>query len=215
VICRSDGTVIIQMAPIRSFIAAKLPVAVQLAISGLQKQLADRDLDVRWTAAGNIHLTLKFLGLIDESRIADIAAVLAEAAGGFSPLQLAAKGVGVFPSPERARVIWVGLAGHLAELAALQGFLAKRLAAIGFPQENRPFTGHLTLGRVKKRMPPSRVRAALDAGPEFSSEAFVVDRMVLFKSDLRPTGAVYTELHQAPLSPSTCPEPAARAPVSF
>ncbi|MFZ0611248.1 MAG: RNA 2',3'-cyclic phosphodiesterase [Desulfobacterales bacterium] len=188
------------MAPIRSFIAAELPVAVQLAISGLQKQLADRDLDVRWTAAGNIHLTLKFLGLIDESRVENIAAVLAEAAHGFSPLLLAAKGVGVFPSPERARVIWVGVAGHLPELMALQSLLAKRLAAIGFPQEGRPFTGHLTLGRVKKKIAASRVRAALDAGRDFSSDSFMVDRVVLFKSELRPTGAVYTELHQAPLS---------------
>ncbi len=183
----------------------ELPADVQSAIDGLQKRLAHRGLDVRWTAAGNIHLTLKFLGLVDEVRIADIAAVLAEVARGFSPLQLAAKGVGVFPNPARARVVWAGLAGHLAQLTALQGLLAKRLAAIGFPPEGRPFTGHLTLGRVKKKLASSRVRAALDAGCDFSSDPFVVDRVVLFKSDLRPTGAVYTGLHQAKLSgPARC-----------
>ncbi|MFZ0243937.1 MAG: RNA 2',3'-cyclic phosphodiesterase [Desulfobacterales bacterium] len=194
------------MTPIRSFIAIKLPQAVQLAISGLQQQWADCDLGVRWTAAGNIHLTLKFLGRIDESRVKDIAVVLAEASRGFSSFQLAAQGVGVFPSPERARIIWVGVAGHLARLTALQDLVAKRLAAIGFPREGRPFAGHLTLGRVKKKIAPSRLRAALDAGRDFSSDAFMVDRVVLIKSDLRPTGAVYTELHQAPLSGPVAPE---------
>jgi 2'-5' RNA ligase len=156
-------------------------------------------LNVRWVTTGNIHLTLKFLGEVDEHAIDGIAAVLTEAVHGFAPLRLAAAGVGVFPSVKRARVIWVGISGQLPELAALQRSIEDRLAGIGYPHEKRPFSGHLTLGRVKGRIAASRLTSAMVALRDFASETFEVDRVVLFKSDLRATGAVYTELRQVTL----------------
>ena len=184
---------------IRTFIAVKLPETVLAAIAGVQERLAAHGFNVRWVTTGNIHLTLKFLGEVDEDELDGIAAVLTEAVHGFAPLRLAAAGVGVFPSANRARVIWVGLSGQLSQLAALQRSIEDRLATIGYPHEKRPFTGHLTLGRVKGPIAAFRLTAAMDAFRDFASETFEVDRVVLFKSDLRPTGAMYTELRQVTL----------------
>lgn len=184
---------------IRTFIAVKLPETVLAAIGGVQERMAACGLNVRWVTTGNIHLTLKFLGEVDEDKVAGIAAVLTEAVHGFAPLRIAAAGVGVFPNVKRARVIWVGLAGQLPELAALQRSIEDRLATIGYPREKRPFTGHLTLGRVKGSIAASRLTTAMGAFIDFASETFEVDRVVLFKSDLRPTGADYTELRQVTL----------------
>jgi 2'-5' RNA ligase len=184
---------------IRTFIAVKLPETVLAAIGRVQERMAVCGLNVRWVATGNIHLTLKFLGEVDEDEVDGIAAVLTEAVHGFAPLRLAAAGVGVFPSVKRARVIWVGLAGQLPELAALQRSIENRLATIGYPHEKRSFSGHLTLGRVKGPIAASRLATAMGAFTDFASETFEVDRVVLFKSDLRPTGAAYTELRQVTL----------------
>jgi 2'-5' RNA ligase len=185
---------------IRTFIAVRLPEIVLAAIDSVQERLAAHGLNVRWVATGNIHLTLKFLGEVDEDEVEDIAAVLTEAVNGFAPLRLAAAGVGVFPSVKRARVIWVGLSGQLPELASLQRSIEDRLATIGYPPEKRPFSGHLTLGRVKGLIAASRLTTAMGAFRDFASETFEVDRVVLFKSDLRPTGAIYTELRQVTLA---------------
>jgi len=185
---------------IRTFVAVKLPEPVLKAIGEVQGQLAAYGLNVRWVKTGTIHLTLKFLGEVLEDELDGIAAVLFEAVHGFAPLQLAAAGVGVFPNIKRARVIWVGLAGQLPEFAALQRSIEDRLATIGYPQEKRAFSGHLTLGRVKGLIAASRLTTAMGALRDFTSESFQVDRVVLFKSDLRPAGALYTELRQVALS---------------
>ena len=185
---------------IRTFIAVKLPETVLAAIGGVQERMATCGLNVRWVTTGNIHLTLKFLGEVDEDEADGIAAVLTEAVRGFAPLRLAAAGVGVFPSVKRARVIWVGLSGQLPELAALQRSIEDSLATIGYPSEKRPFSGHLTLGRIKGLIAASRLTTAMGAFIDFASETFEVDRVVLYKSDLRPTGAVYTELRQVTLA---------------
>jgi 2'-5' RNA ligase len=185
---------------LRTFIAVKLPETVLAAIDEVQEQLAAYGFNVRWVTIGNIHLTLKFLGDVDGDEIDGIAAVLTEAVHGFAPLRLAASGVGVFPSVKRARVIWVGISGQVPEFAALQRSIEDRLATIGYPHDKRPFSGHLTLGRVKGPIAASRLKTAMDALRDFASQTFEVDRVVLFKSDLRPTGALYTELRQVTLS---------------
>jgi 2'-5' RNA ligase len=177
----------------------KLPETVLAAIDSVKKGLATHGFNVRWMTIDNIHLTLKFIGEVDEGEVDGITAVLTEAVHGFALLRLAAAGVGVFPDAKRARVIWVGLSGQLAELAALQRSIEDRLATIGYPHEKRSFSGHLTLGRVKGPIAASRLTTALGVFRDFASEIFEVDRVVLFKSDLRPTGAVYTELRQVTL----------------
>ena len=118
------------------------------------------------------------------------------AARGGPIMSLAAKGIGVFPNVRRPRVIWAGLEGQLEALVNLQQELDARLADLGFARETRAFKSHLTLGRVKGKIASGRMRAAIDELKEFESESFEINQVILFKSELRPTGAVYTRVHQ-------------------
>lgn len=195
---------------IRCFIALELPPEARKALEGVQRRLAPVGREVKWVRPEGIHLTLKFLGNIDEGQVEPVGRVVSEAAatcGG--PLRLAMKGLGAFPGVARPRVVWVGLTGDTARLAALAQDLEKRLAPLGFAPEGRPFTPHLTLGRVKEfgagrgrgraggKNPLSEAvvkLAALELG------GFEARELILYRSELRPGGAVYTRLHAAGFS---------------
>lgn len=185
---------------LRTFIACELPGPTLEAIEQVQKQLKTHRFAVKWVRPTSIHLTLKFLGEIHAGQINAIGDAMQTAAQSHPPLQLAAKGIGVFPGIRRARVIWVGLSGQTTELAALQQQLSSELAGAGFKPEGRPFRGHLTLGRVKKAIAPQRLLTALNELRTFAGEPFTIDGITLFKSELKPAGAEYTALAQVPLS---------------
>ena len=115
----------------------------------------------------------------------------------FEPLNLAARGVGVFPGIKRPRVIWVGLGGQTQALFALQRKLEDNLAVIGFAKEKRPYKGHLTLGRFRQAVDPHTIHQVLQEHADLKSEDFTADRIILFQSDLKPAGPVYSELKTA------------------
>jgi len=184
---------------IRAFIAIELPEKIIDDIGKVQKSLQSYGFKVRWVRPQNIHLTLKFLGNIQKAEAGKVERALFESAEGIAPLTITVKGVGTFPSIKRPRVIWVGVAGQLDELRKFQKTLDDKLAATGFPKEKRTFKGHLTLGRVKDRIDPRRLLNALEEFSQFESAPFVVDRVVLFKSALKPTGAVYSKLVETSL----------------
>ena len=187
---------------IRTFIALELPDQIIDSISRIQERLQPYGFKVRWVRPQNIHLTLKFLGNIQKVQTEKISQAIFESAHGFAPISIAAKGIGAFPSIKRPRVIWVGLAGQINQLQQLQKTLDEKLAANGFPKEKRKFKGHLTLGRVKNKIDPKRLLEAVKEFAGFESEPFVTDTVALFKSELRPTGAVYTKLMETPLRES-------------
>jgi 2'-5' RNA ligase len=114
-------------------------------------------------------------------------------------MSLFAKGVGVFPGIKRPRIVWVGLSGQLESLVDLQRQLEERLEGLGFEKDKRPFKGHLTLGRVKGRLDPKQLGGALKRYGGFTSETFYAENVVLYKSELKPTGAVYTEIVNVPI----------------
>ncbi|MEA3279645.1 MAG: RNA 2',3'-cyclic phosphodiesterase [Thermodesulfobacteriota bacterium] len=179
---------------IRTFIAFELPEKIITFISKVQKELRSRKLKVKWVRPQNIHLTLKFLGNINETYTEIVGKAMQESANGYSPISLTTKGIGVFPNIKRPRVIWIGITGQTKQLVSLQKGLDEKLDAIGFPRNNRPFTGHLTLARVKERINPERLIDAIKYYSEFESETFIADNICLFKSDLKSSGAVYTKL---------------------
>ena len=179
---------------IRSFIAIELPEDIRDRLQALQDSFKSHKLNIRWVDPGNIHLTLKFLGNISEGEIEKVAAALSASVGPRSPLSLCAKGVGAFPGLNRPRVIWVGIGGQSADLAALQKALEDRLTGEGFNPDVRPFKGHLTLGRVKGALKPDVFRKALQEGMSFETEPFAVAGVSLFRSVLKPGGAVYSRL---------------------
>ena len=180
----------------RAFIAIDLPESVRSFLSKAQEALKLYGFRVKWVRPQNIHLTLKFLGNTATADSDKIAAAMALAARNCPVVSLAAKGVGVFPDVRRPRVIWAGLDGQLEVLANLQQTLDAHLADLGFPGETRAFKSHLTLGRVKGKIAAAGMKAAIDKLKEFESESFEINQFILFKSELRPSGAVYTQVRR-------------------
>ena len=186
----------------RTFIAIELPQPIIAAMGNVQQTLKSFKLKIRWVRPENIHLTLKFLGDIPPEAIDPIKRTLSESVRGYSPISLTAKGSGAFPGIKNPRVVWMGLSGQVSRLKALQETLAENLEAIGYEKEKRPFKGHLTLGRTKGSVDPTKLNAALNEVMSFGTEPFLVDRIFLFKSDLKPTGPIYTKIASAALAPS-------------
>jgi 2'-5' RNA ligase len=190
---------------IRSFIAIDLPQKTRENLAAIQDQLRQSQAGVRWVKPGSIHLTLKFLGNILPEQVDEIAAAVAQLVRDEPPITLCAAGLGAFPSPRKPRVIWVGLRGEVDRLANIQAGLEKALEPLGFAREARGFRPHLTIGRVKDRR---RLQSLIEAMstlelPEFNS--FDGNEIILYKSDLRPTGAIYTKLHRMPLAAPAAP----------
>jgi 2'-5' RNA ligase len=184
---------------IRTFIAFSLPDHVKSALNRVQEDLKACGLKAQWVRLQSMHLTLKFLGNIEIDQVDPVAGKMAEAVRGIGPLLLGAKGVGVFPNIRRPRVIWAGLAGDVVQLGDLQRNIDAALSEIGFAEERRSFKGHLTMGRFKGRMDSRRVAQALEEFSGFETQTFTAQQLVLFKSQLEPTGAVYSQLKKVPL----------------
>ena len=187
---------------IRSFIAIDFPEETRTALEDVQKRLKQSGAGVRWVKPGSIHLTLKFLGNIHPAQVEDIALAVAQEVRDEPPITLGAAGLGAFPSRRKPRVIWIGMEGEVQRLNAIQARVDNALEPLGFAREKRGFRPHLTIGRVKDRR---KLQALIDAMaelkiPEFDS--FDVTEIILYKSDLRPTGAIYTKLHRMSLAAS-------------
>ena len=183
---------------IRTFIAIELPEKILTPIRQVQGHLRDYGFKIRWVPPTNIHLTLKFLGDIDASEIEKIGQTILKSVEAYEPLSLGAKGIGVFPGLKNPRVVWVGVFGMVDPLTKLHQSLQENLELVGFPKEKRRFKTHLTLGRIKSKVPRGRLLDAIQKYQGFQTEAFVADRITLFKSDLKPSGAIYTRLKHIP-----------------
>jgi 2'-5' RNA ligase len=147
----------------------------------------------------NIHLTLKFLGNINPADIENIGGVMSDAAHEFTPFTLKIGGLGFFPGIKRPRIVWVGLGGESQILFNLQRNLEDRLAALGFPKEKRGFKAHLTLGRIRDAVHQSIAGQALERFSEPGDQQFTADRIILFRSELNPSGAKYSKLKETGL----------------
>jgi 2'-5' RNA ligase len=180
----------------RTFIAIELPAEIQTAIAALQDDLRRARAEVSWTKPGNIHLTLKFLGEIEEGMAGAAAQACVEVTQGCAPFALSLGGTGAFPNAKQPRVLWVGFQDGVSEARRLQAQLDERLAAAGFAKEERPVHPHLTMGRVKSRRGAAELlkRAEAYQLPELS---FVAREIVLMRSELHPAGARYTPLATA------------------
>jgi len=176
---------------IRSFICLEIPESIQSRINKLQENLRLTGAQVSWTRPSNIHLTLKFLGGVEVSRIEPIGKAIERAANGISPFEVEVGGAGCFPSPRSPRVLWVGVSDVPEQLRRLYTNIEDELARQGFQRETRKFSPHLTIGRIRAPHNAAQVAEALIKSG-FSSERFVATEVVLMRSDLRPTGSIYT-----------------------
>jgi 2'-5' RNA ligase len=184
---------------IRSFLAIEVSAPVLKRIEGIQQDFKSSDPDVRWVSPDKIHLTLKFFGDIEESQIDSLMHSIEKPVQSTHPFQLKVHGTGAFPNPKNPRVIWVGLAEGKEALSQLQKQLESALEKVGFPPEDRSFHPHLTLGRVKSSRGKGALSAKIEKYREEDYGEFRVERVVLFKSDLKPSGPVYTVLREATL----------------
>ena len=184
---------------IRSFLAIELPGPILRKIGEVQGDLRSTYAEVRWTNPEKIHLTLKFFGNIEESRIDSIFKSIEEPLDKTSPFSLKVRGVGAFPHLKNPRVIWVGLVDEGEVLTSLQKQIEAQLEKIGFQPENRPFHPHLTLGRMKSSRGKGDLVERMERHREEEFGDFQVGRVILFKSDLTPSGPIYTLLKELKL----------------
>ena len=190
---------------LRAFVAVnfspELRRALAEAIAGLSRATPNRA--VQWVKADNIHLTLKFLGDISANDVPKIAEALAASVNSVEPFQFTAAGLGCFPNLRKPRVVWAGVEEDGArKLIALAEAVEAALNPLGYPPEERPFSPHITLGRVRRETPPpdaARTGQAVAAQPAVRYGIESVNAIHLMKSDLQPGGAVYTLLHKADL----------------
>jgi len=197
------------MTLLRVFIALEIPLPIRQAISAQTESLRSTlGQIVRWVPIENMHLTLKFIGDISPANVDMFSQMLtAEAARARSascaPFRMQVGELGSFPTPRRARVIWIGIQAPAA-LDSLQHGIESAAARLGYEPETRPFSPHLTIGRVRQPVntrDQQRVRAALERTQVGALGAAEISAVHLFKSDLQPTGSIYTRLFSAPLKP--------------
>ncbi len=178
----------------RVFVAVELDERLRQGMAEVAARLKSFGADVRWVPAESQHITLKFLGEVEEPRLEAVRQALRAVACSSSPFSVRLAGLGAFPSLRSPRVIWLGSEGD--ELAALAEAVERALERLGFAREARRFRGHLTLGRVRSadarldrlaeqlRQPAARVEIG----------AFRVEEFHLYRSVLKPTGAEYKKL---------------------
>jgi 2'-5' RNA ligase len=188
---------------LRSFVALSIPAEIQkfIALSTAHVQKALPRPLIRWVAPQNVHLTLKFLGDVSPANLEKLSEALKVEVVTHETFNISVGGLGSFPNPRRAHIIWIGLEVPAALTVLLHGVeaVAERL---GYASEDRPFSPHLTIGRVRQN--PSgtdfhRIRSALEETTIGTLGTFLVNAVHIFKSDLQLGGSVYSHLYTLPM----------------
>ncbi|MFL6276234.1 MAG: RNA 2',3'-cyclic phosphodiesterase [Blastocatellia bacterium] len=186
-------------AGIRTFVCIEVPPTVKARIEALQGTLRHSGVPISWVKPANIHLTIKFLGDVAASRIADVSRAVERACQAVSAFDITVTGAGCFPSLKSPRVLWVGLDPMPDALRRLHANIEAELEREGFAREARGFAAHLTMARVRdpfKARPT--VEALLAAG--FAAETFSATEVIVMRSDLHPAGSIYAPQAVVPLS---------------
>jgi 2'-5' RNA ligase len=194
------------MSAIRAFIAIEIPSDVKTTLKDLQSRLKRNNPNsIKWVEPANIHLTLKFLGNITTSQINPIASAMQASVSAVHPFCLQIQALGAFPNSNRPQVLWVGLNGDLKTLLNLQHNLDLNLSRIGVLVDDRPFSAHLTLGRVRETatlLEKQNIGKTLAADYFESNLGFVVQSLNLMQSHLSSTGPNHTCLNSVGLTKS-------------
>ena len=189
---------------IRAFVAVELPQDVKAAIAGIMRPLTygPNARTVKWVDPAQMHITVKFLGDTDTTRLPAIQQALAAVAARHAPFALQLAGLGTFPGGTRVRVVWIGLVEGATPLVALTNDVEPALNAVGFKPERHDPSPHVTLGRVRDWASAAERQAVADAlgaatVPEFPR--VMIDHLSVMQSHLSPQGATYRALARAAL----------------
>jgi RNA 2',3'-cyclic 3'-phosphodiesterase len=187
----------------RAFIGLALPGECRASIARALSPLMDRSAGVAWTPERNLHVTMRFLGEIAPGRVGEVGDRMAEAAREVPPFEFSVEGPGGFPSLRDPRVLWVGVREPLELVRKLHQNMENALAAAGFPREGRAFHPHVTVGRVRRELPPGWAAhfAGILSGKRFG--VVKAGSYQLYESRLSPAGSVYTMLRDVPFGGET------------
>jgi 2'-5' RNA ligase len=177
----------------RTFVAIELPSETKEKIEETITPFRKLNLSISWVKPKNLHLTLKFLGEVDEEKIDDIVSILAQGVKEEQRFKMDLKDFGAFPDFKKARVLWIGIEKGKESLIRIQNKVEEGLSNIGFPQEKKGFSPHLTIARVKSPKGIERLTEQIK-NVNFVAEDIEVDELILMRSQLHPQGAIYTPL---------------------
>ena len=176
---------------VRAFICIEVPGSIKKRIESLQQSLKKNAAQISWVKPSNIHLTVKFLGDIPASSIETVRGAVERASRPVDEFEIEIGGAGCFPSPRSPRVLWVGLSRLPEELKQLQSNVENELAREGFPREQKRFSPHLTIGRVRSQ--PNAAQTAEDLiAAGFEPESFRATEIIVMRSELNAAGSIYT-----------------------
>jgi RNA 2',3'-cyclic 3'-phosphodiesterase len=182
------------METYRTFVCIEIPAEIKKAINSLQVRLRPLAKGyISWARQEGLHVTLKFLGDVAINKMDPVAQIVEQAVAGLQPFTISVSGTGGFPNLKRPRVFWVGIQEASGSLTTLQSRIDDGMAGLGFPREERGFTPHLTLGRVKD------MDGVIDVCRELGKSvlepmSFTAKEVIVMRSDLRSEGPVYTAL---------------------
>jgi 2'-5' RNA ligase len=182
----------------RCFIALKLDDAIKDRLQAAQEVLKNIGGKVSWCSRQQMHLTLQFLGEVEDKKVPKIIEAMTAAVRDVTPFEFSVENIGAFPPKGSPRIIWAGIS-ECPPLLKLQRRLEDALKPLGFKPEDRSFTPHLTLGRVRERPDLQKYQTILSENKNFSAGIQQTEKVILFSSDLKPTGAVYTALAEISL----------------
>jgi 2'-5' RNA ligase len=183
------------MARVRTFVAIDLSPAVRRQAQTLIHELAARTTAVKWVSAEQLHVTVKFLGDVDDTELYQVCQAVDRAVAELEPFEVICRGIGAFPHFHRPRTLWIGLEDPGHHIAQVQQRVEAEFAALGFPREVRPFHAHVTIGRVDLRHRRlSRLTDGLDQYADRQWGSFPVKQCTVYTSELTPSGPIYTPI---------------------
>jgi 2'-5' RNA ligase len=186
------------MARLRTFIAVDIGKTIRDRAVALQEKLAETGTAVKWVGPENLHITLLFLGEVDDREVPAICRVVAEQTQKHAPFRLSIERVGCFPNARRPRILWIGVGEGTQELCLLHDSLEPPLLELGcYRREERKYTPHITLGRVKSDRPADELAASLTKHAGWQGGEITAGEVLVMSSELTPQGPIYTVLSRA------------------
>ncbi len=188
------------MKVIRTFVAVLIAENLKEEIGRVQEHLKKLAPDVKWVACENLHVTLKFLGDVREDQVPKVCAAVDEAARAHSPFEMRISGLGAFPNPARARVVWTGIEAGYDQMRKLAETVDANLAELGFEREKRAFKSHITIGRVKASRLLGKLAEGIEEVDASNLGAQQVTCVSVMQSELLRGGPVYSPMSVSKLS---------------
>jgi len=187
------------MTRIRTFIGVDVGKSIRDRLIALQGTLGQAGTDVKWVEPANLHVTLLFLGEVEDRQVAKICAMVAETTANHQSFRLSVEGAGAFPTPRRPRILWAGIGDGADALVALHDDLETPLTKLGYRREGRRYKPHVTLGRIRSTAPADDLARALAQQATWKAGETLVHELHVMSSELTPRGPNYTTLSRARL----------------